>query len=225
MFVTESEGFKWIIRPGTDDMLGPGHERFLNDVMKIPENGVFIDIGAHVGHFSIRLSKTASQVIAIEPGDVQVRGLIKNINLNNIQNIKIVQAAASDHDGKVNLFIPRAGNYGQMRIQDSNEGLTSCYKLDTLILGPSHVNLPNSPLERIDLIKVDVQGAEAKVLAGMHEVVSKYKPRLVIELHDKEFNDPSIWEGVQGELAKLNYTWTFINEAGTNWWIEANEKL
>lgn len=222
MYLVHSDGFKWSIRPGTDDGLGPGHEQWLNEVMWIPSGGVFIDIGAHVGHFSVRLSKDASRVISFEPGIVQYRGLQKNLELNNITNVEAFFAAVSDKERVITMSLPpKAHNNGQMQIKDiteTGENDTMAYPLDDY-LKPGKFQI--KPLDQIDLIKIDVQGHEGKVLAGMHAIVAKYKPRIVVELHDKEFHDPTIWEDVQSELAKMNYTWRKVNEYGTNWWIEA----
>lgn len=214
MYLVESEGFKWILRPGTDDHLGPGHENWLNAVMWIPSGGVFFDVGAHVGHFTVRLSKNAVRVVAFEPGDVQLRGLRKNLELNAITNVVIVPAGVSDYNGLCTVSSP--GGNGQMQITPDINGTIETVTLD------SFMPISKDPsTDRVDLVKIDVQGHEAKVLAGMHKFVARYKPRLVVELHDKEFKDPSIWQGVQDELAKMNYKWTKIGEFGTNWWIEA----
>lgn len=219
MFLVESDGYKWVVRPGTDDHLGPGHENWLNSVMWIPSGGVFVDVGAHVGHFTVRLANNASRVIAFEPGLVQYRGLRKNLDLNKITNVESFYCALSNRSYAIKTKSP--GGNGQMQIEETEnvEGAeTIAYPLD-FILGPGKFQI--KPLERLDLIKIDVQGHEANVLAGMHKTVEKFKPRLVIELHDKEFHDPSIWEGVQAELTKMNYKWTKIGEFGTNWWIQA----
>lgn len=213
--VKVSDGLKWVMRPGTDDWIGPGHEAYLNDVMYIPEGGVFIDVGAHVGHFSLRLSKTASKVYAIEPGPKQIEGLKENLRLNDIKNVQVIEAAASDYCGYVTIEHPKGdygtnGMFGQSVVKEAEKGIP-CWNLDTLFKGE----------ERIDLIKIDVQGYEGAVLRGMIEIMAIYKPRLVIELHDKEFGDPQIWDDVEIALKQYKYKWRKINEAGTNWWIEA----
>lgn len=214
MYVVESEGFRWLVRPGTDDHLGPGHENWLTSVMWVPTGGVFVDVGAHVGHFAVRLSKTAKAVYAFEPGDVQFKGLAKNLMLNNIDNVHMVKAGITNKNGFISVKVPQGGGNGQMQIEPNEGGTILGYSLD-------YYFITQQQPDRIDLIKIDVQGHEAKVLEGMHKVAAHYKPRLVVELHDKEFHDPSIWEGVQKELAAMNYTWTKIGEYGTNWWIEA----
>lgn len=216
MYLVESEGFKWVIRPGTDDHLGPGHENWLNSVMWIPSGGVFIDVGAHVGHFTVRLSKTASHVYAFEPGPIQLRGLRKNLQLNGITNVTVFPEGVSNEVGVCSVSTP--GGYGQMQISKDPQGTIKTVTLDSLLAYDSFA-------DRVDLVKIDVQGHEAKVLEGMHKFVAHYKPRLVIELHDKEFNDPFIWEDVQLELDEMGYKWTKIGEFGTNWWIEATPNV
>lgn len=217
MDIVESDGYKWVRRPHTDDALALGHEDWLKNIISIPEGGVFVDVGAHVGHFSVRLSKKASIVYAFEPGTVQYEGLIKNLELNNITNVITVNCAVTNTQTLMSMGHFRGGSSnGQMQVKPDTDGNVEGISLDLFF--------QTNPPPKIDLIKIDVQGHEGEVLEGMTQTLTKYKPTLVIEMHDKEYKDPTIWTRTKTVLEQHDYNLEIINPDWQNWWVKATPK-
>ncbi|GEO40528.1 FkbM family methyltransferase [Skermanella aerolata] len=130
---------------------------------RLPAGGCFIDVGAEVGFFSLlaaRLAGPAGRVIAIEPIEANADLIKANATLNGFDNITIVTAAA----GAAN----RTG--GASAANRPVPVLT----LDGLA---SHLGLPPP-----DIVRIDVDGAELEVLAGMTATLWRHRPDILFEV-------------------------------------------
>lgn len=139
---------------------------------------VVIDVGANIGYFSLLASTLVGsdgRVHAFEPDPVNCSLLRKNVRLNRAANVKVVQAALSNNDEPVHLFLD-SQNKGDHRIwEPTGESRTSitvkCTTLDQYLHETSTV--PR-------FIKIDVQGAEGQVLEGMKETFAGTAPMYLI---------------------------------------------
>lgn len=178
------EGAKFITRENSMDIahLSNLYEKETTKFLLNLNPEVFIDVGAHVGRFSIILAKRGTKVMSIEPSKSNFNQLIKNIKLNNLQkSITALNVGCSDKKGKETLyFVPQ------------NEGLSSIEKKDnateetimTKRLDEICLELKINP-KSINVIKADVEGFELNVLKGASNVLKKGSPILVIEITDK----------------------------------------
>lgn len=140
--------------------------RYLRGVMKL--DWVVLDVGANIGYFTVFFGLHCSKVFAIEPYRENIKLLKKNtVNLP----VEIIEAVASDITGSLHLYVPERKT--DCSIKESSERkekiLVSSYRLDDLIK------------EKIDFIKIDVQGADTEVLLGAKELIEKFRPMLMIE--------------------------------------------
>ncbi len=150
--------------------------------------GVFIDIGANIGKFSIilgRRSREKIKVISIEPHPKNFKILTKNIELNKLDNVVVVNAACSDSKGYLDLYLDEADTGGHSIIKGDNfpkMGVRSIRvkteKLDNIV--------KRQKIEKVNLIKVDVEGAEATVLMGAKKILKKSHPKIIFEAWNKE---------------------------------------
>ena len=143
----------------------------------------FIDVGTHVGRFSILLAKKGSNVISIEPSKENRGQLNKNIQLNNLQEkIKVIPVGCSDRNGKSTLyFVPHNEGLSSLEKQEGAQKENIVIKkLDDIVK-----KLKINP-ESIDVIKADVEGFELNVLRGSTNILKKGKPLLVLEITEKE---------------------------------------
>lgn len=135
----------------------------------IKKNTNFIDIGAHIGYYTLLCASKAKKgkIISFEPFTRNFKILQKNILLNSLTNVEIIEKAVSDKNQSAFLYISNDYNTGDNRIYDSEFfGLNntkkhiniSCIKLDDY--------LEKSKLTP-DIIKMDIQGGEMKALQGM----------------------------------------------------------
>ena len=71
----------------------------------VKSNHTVLDIGAHIGYFTIIMAKQAKQVYAFEPEPRNFHTLQKNINLNELSNVKLYNRAVAEHNYKTTLHL------------------------------------------------------------------------------------------------------------------------
>ena len=126
---------------------------------------VVVDVGANIGYFSLLASGLvgpAGRVHAFEPDPVNCSLLRKSIGLNHVSNIEVVQSALSDDNAPVSLFID-SHNKGDHRIWEPTGESRKRIDVSSTTLD-DYLAQTNA---RPSFIKIDVQGAEGKVLGGM----------------------------------------------------------
>jgi len=138
---------------------------------------VVVEVGANIGSHTLALSKmvgNSGRVYAFEPQRVVFQTLCGNLALNSIENVEAFDVALSDEDGS--LLIPDIrydveGNFGGVEIDKFKSGRkTPKAKLDNFL-----------ELQRLDFLKIDVEGMEREVLLGALASIEKFKPIMYIE--------------------------------------------
>lgn len=150
-------------------------EPFETEIMKkfFKSNTVFIDIGAHIGYYSLLCASIAKQgkVFAFEPVKENFEILKKNAQVNNFKNIIISENAISDTDSSKLLYLSNENNTGDNRFFSDNfreipenrlELKVKCVTLDQFLV--DYNIKPN-------IIKMDIQGAELLALKGMKKTL------------------------------------------------------
>ncbi|WP_082163980.1 FkbM family methyltransferase [Methylophilus sp. TWE2] len=192
----------------------------------IPESGVFWDVGANVGLYSIYAAKKrTAHVYAFEPSVFNLEFLARNIYLNRLQNrITIVPIALSDATGK-SLFKMTNTSWGGalstfgQDFDQHGDSLQSVFEYQTLGLRMIDV------VEKLGVpmpthIKIDVDGIEHFILRGGAEVLSQIQS-VLIELDDN-FTDQAIESVKHLEAAGLSlYRKCSLNASGqfNQWWV------
>ena len=153
----------------------------------IPINENIIEVGSNIGTHTIPLAKHVSNgglVYAIEPQFQNHKLLVKNIEDNELNNVKVLKVAISSKEGKayMNTFDENMiSNYGDARIFNSNfTGAESVplKTLDQLFYDDVEEKKP------IKLIKCDAQGQELNIILGSKKIINVYKPYLYLENDD-----------------------------------------
>lgn len=195
-----ADGLWWISRgDGTDDHLGYGqHEAVLEPTMAelLPDNGVFLDIGAHVGRWSLRLARKAGRVIAVEPNPDAAKVLRSNVEVNGLTNIEVWEYAAWDCAELLVLEDPNGfSGGGSTHCRSALGGTAQGVRLD------DHLG----DVDRVDLVKLDVEGADIRALNGMADSLLRLSPTLLIETH--YVFGYYTREELLNLLTRLNYSW------------------
>ncbi|MFX0139801.1 MAG: FkbM family methyltransferase [Candidatus Hodarchaeota archaeon] len=134
---------------------------------------LFVDVGANVGFYSIMMSKNYKNVVAFEPEPSNMEELRKNIRICSVNNILCIQKAVSNNNGTIQLNLSdHMGGHSILGRSNNNITVNTC-SLTSFF--EKDIN--------IDLIKVDVEGAEWMVLEGSEKIIDKIISWL-IELHD-----------------------------------------
>jgi FkbM family methyltransferase len=172
------------------------YEKELKKYFEI-NHGVFIDVGANIGKYSISLGKKLrnyGKVIAIEPESKNFKILETNIKLNKLKNIYPINIGCSSKNGKIKLFLDKEGT-GMHSIKNKMSGdyqEIDVQKLDEILLKFKNI--------KISLIKIDVEGAEGEVLKGALKTLKKHHPKIIFEALTEE-----ILEKSKNILKSLNY--------------------
>jgi FkbM family methyltransferase len=174
----------------------------------LPEHGVFLDVGAHIGRWSVRMAGRARKVFAVEPNADTLATLRQHLALNNISNVTIVEQAAWDETTKLMLDDPNhrlAGGSTRTLVPDQDdvdEGarLVLAGRLDEV---PALVKL-----RRLDLVKLDVEGSDLHALRGMAGLLKRHRPALLVECHDRYGYYTT--EDLDAVLTELGYGWEFV---------------
>ncbi len=170
-----------------------------------------IDIGANIGYYTLLFAKLVGKegkVYAFEPEPNNLHLLKKNIEINNYQNVIIEQKAVSDTTKNVNLFTAKQG-IGEHRINFSwfgNNGIeVKAIKLD------DYIN------EKIDFIKIDIEGAEYNALLGMKKILeSNNDIKILVEYGKSQLNEFGVNEDDFFNFLKLQKFKIYFVDKKTN---------
>jgi FkbM family methyltransferase len=169
--------------------------QFENVLDQLGETSLALDLGANVGEYTAIMAKRAGQVIAFEP-DPYAFGLLKQ-NTQHLTNVRIIQAAASTADGTVTLY----------RRQGYEQDPTAHSQGSSLFSAKSNIDEQNGfQVEAIDivvfieqlnrdvqLIKIDIEGAEVPVLERLLDApVATRIGDVFVETH--EFKIPELYQ-------------------------------
>jgi len=159
----------------------------------------FIDVGAHVGKYTITMAKYCKEVIAIEADPVNVEYLTKNISVNGINNVVVYNCACYSRNGYVFFDSDKPSNVKS--ISSSGKLKIRALTLDSI--------LNSKKLNRLT-IKIDVEGAEFDVLVGAKHTIRKYMPVIVCECWKHN------WDNIISFFDKYGYEYTIISSKSSN---------
>jgi FkbM family methyltransferase len=188
--VLETEDGSFWIDPlsgfGTELLREGAHEpamiRWVRDILR--PGGIFVDVGANEGYFSIiaaRRCGPSGRVYAVEPQEVCHVALRENMKLNGCDNIEIVPVLVSDHCGELALHLHTATNTGATSVwRQSRSGIRSvrtvCWPLEFL--------LDRKSIGTVDLLKIDIEGAEYEAVMGSQQLFRSGRIRAIaLEVH------------------------------------------
>ena len=152
----------------------------------LPGN-VGIDIGANWGIHTLLMAQQVSPhgyVCAFEPFPEAFRELEGNIGLNSFTHVRCWPVAVGDVNGELSFYKGDSSSTGHLLKSSSDHNA----KGRELIVQSCRLDdIPEiAQLNRLDLIKIDVEGAESRVLDGAKETLNRFRPVLIIELHAPE---------------------------------------
>ena len=150
----------------------------------VSPGSVAIDVGANLGEWTIPLARAvgaAGRVIAMEPAPRGAAALEATLAANALRQAEVIRAAIGDRDGLAEFAVPivtsARTDTGTARIGSAcvgHEALrVSLRSLDALAA--------ERRLDRVDLIKIDVEGHERQVLDGAASILDRHRPVLVLE--------------------------------------------
>ena len=146
----------------------------------------FIDVVAHIGSYSLRAARVVGgggNVLAIEPNPQTLPVLRGNIAASNARAVRVWPVACAEADSTLLLYAAPRANSGESSLSKQNasqEGLAtaSC----SVPARPLDAIVQEAQLNRVDVMKIHVEGAEFAVLKGAAQTLDRYRPVLILEL-------------------------------------------
>lgn len=180
----------------------------------LPPDGTFIDIGANIGSFTLVAAKIAKrgEVHAFEPSAHHFARLSNNVALNHFSNVHLNRQGLSDKPGTATLFLPNAkgamNNSGAASLYSSGSDMQVREDIELITLDDY---VSSHGIERIDVIKIDIEGAEYDALKGARNTLRKLRPIVLAELDldslKKAGCDPdevlNFWKALDYDVARL----------------------
>lgn len=143
---------------------------------ELSAGGVFLDVGANIGYFSLLAARIVGEnghIIAFEPIGRLCRQIKTSAEKNNITNLRIENVGCSDGAGAAKLYLAE-NNIGGSSLNARESGdyeEVILRKLDDYV----------EVLNKVDLIKIDVEGREYEALLGAQSLLQKFKPKIILE--------------------------------------------
>ncbi len=175
---------------------------------KLAENArTIFDIGTNIGTFALIagvINKTA-RIFAFEPMPFIFELLKKNISINKLFNITPIQKPVSDVDGMIPFYINLGSDQSSSTLegfrQDIKEIEVCAVTLDTFV--------EEENIDQVDLIKIDAEGQDHRVLGGMRRILQRDQPDIICEvLHGRTEKE------LQNILSDFGYQYYWITDDG-----------
>ena len=189
----------WILKNRVLSSRMPEPELPVKNELRRVHGVLFVDVGANFGMYSLLLRKNFKKIIAIEPSPFNFPILMRRTR--RFRNIVTMNLALSDQDGTAMLYVsspPRERKrrvllrwYYHVKWYSPHGGDTLLEAHPKGLFNPGTVEVKTLRFDHlfsnlvVDLAKIDVEGGEFKVIAGMQESLSRRQIRnLVVEIHD-----------------------------------------
>lgn len=174
-------------------------------------NWYCLDVGANHGYYTLLMADavgSAGRVLALEPNP-QIAGLVQqSIEVNGFNDRASVQAvAASSQDGATVQLVVPSGKTGRASIMMHATGSDAVFSVDTVT-----IDQLTSDWERLDLIKVDAEGAELDIWRGMQHTLQRHPNlTLVLEYAASRYADP---KGFLDEIQAAGFALRQVDQGG-----------
>lgn len=206
-----ARGSKWIVGAATHGCWLGTYESEKQQVIAslLNPGDCFLDIGANAGFYTLlaaRLVGPTGRVIAFEPLPQNQQKLERHLALNQLTNVTVINAAVCDQDGRAAFQIGAADECGGLAI-------TGTLEVDTVSLdGMWKASQLRSPR----LIKIDVEGAEGRVLLGAEALIRATKPVILLAGHGT-----ATQRACESILADFGYKVTIVRDGSVDGMYES----
>jgi FkbM family methyltransferase len=159
---------------------------FLNKYLK--SDMTFIDIGANQGEFTLFAADKLrnGHVLAFEPTPFQLGLLEQNVQLNKFNHVSIQKFGLFDKNCEMDVYTSDATEMDG----SVNEGLSSLFQAGGRNIVEARIELKVfdelffNQLTQVDVVKIDIEGAELFALKGMQKTIAKFKPLILMEVNE-----------------------------------------
>lgn len=205
--IIKLDGIKMKVRKDSYDydVIRDKHEESIIGLLKLNENETYLDIGANIGAHVIRVAKSNAQkknirFIAVEPDESTFKILKQNVKLNKIPNVTLINKLIYSRKENIPFYI-----------LESKSDFNGIYREYTdyerkVIMQADTIDsiLKQNEIDRIDVVKIDVESAEIDVLTGAKKLL-KVARRIVVEVHIREYDNYDRFKAVEKILSENGF--------------------
>ncbi|RSL16671.1 FkbM family methyltransferase [Edaphobacter aggregans] len=173
----------------------------------------FFDVGANIGHHTLFMSRHADRVFSFEPFHVVRNEMARKLNHANASNVTIFPVALGDRNGTGSFHPPTGANQGTGTLGDNLPGNASAETIPVQVARGDDFFAANQ-LPPISLLKMDVEGFEAKVLEGLRETIWRDRPPIFMEIQHEHLSGSESHKGAT--VKELLYPDHLIFEVGSS---------
>lgn len=209
---------------------GMFERRFVKYLQSIlPRDTVMLDIGANIGNHAISLAKVCRLVHCFEPNPKVAARLRRNITYNGLDNQIFVHEYGLGLRDEIMTFVENSeGNLGASKFLRRGEDREQSHLSLKLQVKRADCAVEALKLDRLDFIKVDVEGMEEQVLTSLKPTIALYRPIVAFE-HHEQLVEPGTFSRIQEVFtgyrlmepcfapigtAKEKFIWNLKNDGG-----------
>ena len=190
------------LRKHSTDLMALTHvwliEEYKKENFEIKQNDVVIDVGAHIGLFTIYASQfcTNGKIYSFEPVTENYQLLLDNIKLNNLNYVTSFNQAISNSNDSIELFLNNDES-GHSMFSKSSKSV----KIDSISL---QTFFDENQINHCNFLKLDCEGAEYEIIEKLPLKYFKMIEKMVIEYHMFDLH-PELLEKLKNKLLKNNF--------------------
>jgi FkbM family methyltransferase len=177
-------GLRIRLRPNTDDLRivksNFVKKNYTKDFLPITKDSIVVDVGAHIGSFSIMAARSAYKVLAFEPEPTNYQMLKKNMEINRLENMSTFEMAVSGMSGYQDIYTFQGGSSADYSLYKSGIMNVKMGRIPTISVGDI---IKREGLPRIDFLKLDCEGAEHDILRNMRLETAAKIMGIAMETH------------------------------------------
>jgi FkbM family methyltransferase len=163
----------------------PNEFAFLDRLLK--PGMVFVDVGANDGYYSVFAARRVGStglVVAVEPSSRERMNLERNLDRNGLGRVIVVSAALGATRGMADLRLAQGVHSGHNTLGKFAHDDVIAASLERVRMETLDQVAADLALTRVDFVKIDVEGAEASVVAGAGSVIKRMRPVMLMEVND-----------------------------------------
>jgi FkbM family methyltransferase len=175
---------------GSDGIYEPAETDLVSTILR--PSMTFVDVGANIGWYTLLAATkvgTEGRVLAFEPEPENCRLLLESIRLNGFRNVVLMQTCLYNKKGRNVLWLDPENLGAHSLIKDSYLERQKSIEVDTNTLDDALTELA---INYVDVLKIDVEGAEPQVLEGAERLIKKGVNHIMMEW------SASAWKGKEG---------------------------
>jgi len=151
-----------------------------------------VDVGANFGYYSVLFGEAVGptgQVIAVEPVPMTAGYLRRSVDLNgHASRTRIAECALGrTADGIAHLYVPNSEPKNATVVPQARDG--------SIQVPTTTIDVLLQDCERVDLVKIDAEGAEEDILAGMEQTIARHRPKVMLEFNAARYSNAADFLG------------------------------